>query len=394
MASRLLARRLVRTGCACVTLAALLAGCTTAGSSGSSSGTSVSGTTLAIYVSAPSGTLSPEARDVLAAETLAFHQSGRKVGKFTLTLVPSRLRELSDNARQAIGDTRTIAYVGELDPGSSADTMGIINAEDVLQVSPTDTALELSQSTPAISNTPGRYYEALSTYGRTFARVVPTAAYEAAAVVAEMESLGVKKVYVPTDGSDYGRALRDAFVSRAGTAGISVAGSDAIVGAVFYAGSSVGGATEVFTGAASSNPKAPLFAPSALDLNSFAAALPSAAQKNLYVSAPGFTSGDLPPAGKQFQSAFKTAYGHAPAPQAIFGYTAVAAIIHALQQAGSSAGNRSTVIHDFFHITNLSTPVGSLSINKNGDVSITGGAPFVFNRVKAGQLVPVKAAHA
>jgi branched-chain amino acid transport system substrate-binding protein len=392
MASRLLARRLVRTGCACVTLAVAVAGCTSSSSSSSSS-TSVTGNTLAIYVSAPAGTLSPEERDVLAAETLAFNQSGGRVGKFTLRLVPSRRPQLSDNARQAIGDTRTIAYVGELVPGSSADTLGITNAEDVLQVSPTDTAVELTQSTPAIPNTPNRYYEALSTYGRTFARVVPTSALEAEAVVAEMKSLGVRTVYVPTDGSEYGRALREAFASRAASAGLTVASSDASVDAVFYAGSSAAGATQVFTGAASSNPKAALFAPSALDLNSFATSLPAAAEKNLYVSAPGFTPGDLPPAGQQFESAFKASYGHAPLGQAIFGYAAMSAVIHALQQAGSSATDRSTVVHDFLHITNLSTAVGTISINKNGDVEFAGGAPFAFSRVKAGRLVPVKAAH-
>lgn len=390
MSRRLLKRGWLLVGCACFATVTGAASCST---SASSSSTSVTGNTLAIYVSAPSGTLSPEAQDVLAAETLAFDQSGHSVGKFTLSLVPSRRPELSDNARQAIGDTRTIAYLGELVPGSSADTLGITNAEDVLQVSPTDTAVELTQSTPAISNAPNRYYEALSTYGRTFARVVPTDALEAATVVAEMKSLGVKTVYVPTDGSEYGRALRQAFVSRAPSAGLSVVSSDAMVDAVFYAGSSASGATEVFTGAASSNPRAPLFAPSALDLNSFATALPAAAQKNLYVSAPGFTPGDLPAAGQQFESAFKSSYGHPPSTQAIFGYAAMSAVIHAIQQAGSSATDRSTVVHDFFHITHLSTAVGTISIDKNGDVVFAGGAPFVFSRVKAGKLVPVTAAH-
>jgi branched-chain amino acid transport system substrate-binding protein len=388
MSRRLLTRGWVLVGCACFATVTGAASCST---SGSSSGSSIAGSTLSIYVSVPWGTVSPEEQDVLSAEKLAFDQSGRKAGKYTLILERFRGRELSDTAREAIGDATTIAYLGELVPGTSGQTLGITNAEDVLQVSPTDTALELTQSTPAISNSPDRYYESLSTNGRTFARVVPTDALEAAAVVAEMESLGVKTVYVPTDGSEYGRALRESFVKQAGSA-ISVVSSDATADAVFYAGTSPRGAASVFDGAVTSDPKAVLFAPSALELESFATLLSAAAQKQLYVSSPGFTSSDLPAAGSRFASDFKTAYGHAPATQAIFGYAAMAAVIHALQQAGSSAGDRATVVHDFFHITNLSTVVGSISITKNGDVTFAGGPPFVFSRVKAGRLVPVKAA--
>ena len=386
MARRPLARRLVRTGCACVTLAFLIAGCTQA----SSSGTSVTGSTLTIYLSVPPGTGTPEEHDVVSAEQLAFQQSGGKVGKFTLRLRRFQGAKFSDNARKAIVDSTTIAYLGEIPPGASADTIGITNAQDVLQVSPTDTALELTQSSSAIPNSPQRYYESLSTNGRTFARLVPTTGLEAAAVLSQMQALGVKQVYVTGDGSEYGRALRAAFLRRARTA-VKVASSAAIAGAVFYAGSSAGEAARIFDGAVSGNPKADLFAPSALADNAFAASLSAAAQRNLYVSTPGFTPGTAPDPG--FASAFRAAYGHAPATEAVFGYAAMQAVIHALQRAGSSASNRKTVVQDFFAIHNFGTAAGAISIDKNGDVSFGGTPPFVFSRVKGRQLVPVKPAH-
>jgi branched-chain amino acid transport system substrate-binding protein len=390
MSRRLLKRGWLLVGCACFATVTGAASCST---SGSSSGSSISGSTLRIYISVPPGTLSPEAQDVLRAERLAFPRPGLRVGKYTVNLVRYAGSELSNTARQAIGDATTIAYLGELAPGDSADTLGITNAENVLQVSPTDTAVELTESTPAIPKTPDKYYEALSANGRTFARLVPTDAVEAAAVVTQMQALGVKRVYVPTDGSEYGRALRSAFVSRAGAAGITVAGSDATVDGVFYAGGSPRGAAGVFDGAVTSNPKVALFAPSALELDSFAGSLSTAAQKQLYVSSPGFTSSTEPAAASQFDSAFKAAYGHAPATQAVFGYAAMQAVIQALRRAGSSAGDRSTVVHDFFQITNFSTAAGAITIDKNGDVAFSGGAPLVFSRVKAGRLVPVKATH-
>jgi hypothetical protein len=67
------------------------------------------------------------------------------------------------------------------------------------------------------------------------------------------------------------------------------------------------------------------------------------------------------------------------------------AVLHALQQAGSSAGNRKTVVKDFFAIRNFGTAVGGISISKAGDANFSGGVPFVFSRVKAGKLIPEKA---
>jgi hypothetical protein len=43
------------------------------------------------------------------------------------------------------------------------------------------------------------------------------------------------------------------------------------------------------------------------------------------------------------------------------------------------------VVHDFFAIRNLNSVLGSFSIDKNGDTSLTA---FVISRVKRGKLVP------
>ncbi len=114
--------------------------------------------------------------------------------------------KVSDNARSAIIDKTAIAYLGEIAPGTSDQTAGITNALGLLQVSPTDTALELSQSTPAVADAPKTYFQSWGTYGRTFARVVPSSAVEAKALVAEMKAQSVKSLFVANDGSDYGRS--------------------------------------------------------------------------------------------------------------------------------------------------------------------------------------------
>lgn len=377
MRTRVLGR--ARAACACVLLAAGIAGCSAA----SNATVTVSGKTLTIYLSAASTDMPQVASDVLAAEKLALQQTGASVSGYTVHLVTLSGGKISDGARTAIQDKSAIAYLGEVVPHSSYASLGITNAADLLQVSPTDTAVELTQSTAAVADSPDMYYESLGTYGRTFARVVPTSRVEAAAQVQEMQALGVSRLYVADDGGAYGRAIALA-VKQDAQGKITPAGSETGADGVFYGSDSVAGAARFFNSAAASDPAAKLFGPSALSDASFAAAL-SPATRNVYVSAPGFLPGNLTAAGRGFVSAFTSTYGHAPAPEAIFGYEAMSAVLSVLKEAGSAANNRSTVVKDFFSIQNRQSVLGTYSINSNGDTSLTA---FVFSRLSRGRLVP------
>jgi branched-chain amino acid transport system substrate-binding protein len=375
-----------RAACAWALVAAGIAGCTSSGSANSS--VTVSGNVLTIYVSAAPTDQPEVARDVLEAEQLAFAQGTHRVGNFAIRMRLVRDATLSAQARTVIQDKSAVAYLGEIVPGSSAASLGITNALDILQVTPTDTALELTQTTPAVANAPDEYYESLSSYGRTFARVVPNSGKEAKAQVQEMHALGVTKLYVDSDGSDYGGAVSYAVKQDAGSAGLTVVGSPATADGAFYGSASPAAAASFFNRIAGSNPSAKLFGPSALDAPAFVSAL-APSVRNLYISVPGFLDSGLTPAGSTFVSRFSSAYGRAPAPQAIFGYEAMSAVLSVLKQAGTSAGNRTTVVHDFFAIKNRQSVLGTYSIDSDGDTSL---APFVFTRVKSGQLVPVPSA--
>ena len=379
-------RRVLARAGGCVALAAAIAGCTAP----ASSTVTVAGQSLTIYVGAPpNGRGGQTAQDVLAAEQLAVRQAPSKVGKYSLRLVVLRGSKVSDNARAAIGDKSAIAYLGEIDPGASAESVGITNAQDLLQVSPTDTAAALTEATAAVPDSPAVYYESFKTYGHTFARVVPSTALEAKALVAEMQARGVRRLYVVGDGSDYAKTLWQSVTGDASAASIAVQRSAAGADAVLYAGGSAAAAAQALNGAVASDPALKLFAPSAFDDQSLVAALSPAAARQLEVSAPGFLPKALPAgAATQFVAPFQTAYGHAPASQAIFGYEAMSAVLAVLQQAGAAANNRSTVVHDFLTMKNRSSVLGSYSIDGSGDTNL--GA-FVISRVTAGRLQPFKA---
>jgi branched-chain amino acid transport system substrate-binding protein len=305
------------------------------------------------------------------------------VSSFELKLSILHGPSISDQARTVIQDQTSIAYLGEVVPGSSYASIGITNALDLLQVSPTDTAVELTQATPAVSGAPDNYYESLSSYGRTFARVVPTSTEEAKAQVQEMQALGVTKLYVGDDGSPYGDAIAYAVRHDAGGA-LSVVSSESAADGVFYGSDSITTAARFFATAAAVNPSAKLFGPSALDDSSFAARMSSAVH-GLYISSPGFLSQDLSSEGSTFVSNFTSTYGHAPVTQAIFGYEAMSAVLAALDEAGSSANSRSVVVHDMLNLKRTQSVLGPYSMNGNGDTNI---APFVFSRLEHGSLVP------
>lgn len=378
MSSRVLARG--RAACACALFAVAIAGCTQNGSG--SSAVTVAGKTLTIYLSDAPTSQPQVARDVLAAEQLAFKQGQPSFNGFTVqTKVVSA--KISDQARTAIQDKTAIAYLGEVVPHSSYASLGITNAADLLQVSPTDTALELTQASPVVPGSPDTYYESKSSYNQTFARVVPNSAHEAKAQVQEMHALGVTKLYVTDDGGPYGAAIANV-VKQDAAGTFSVASSLSSADGAFYGGSSPSAAARFFQRAAAANPQIKLFAPSALADPTIAGRLTGAGR--VYVSAPGFLKSDLTPAGSQFVSQFATTYGRAPVAQAIFGYEAMAAVLAVLHKAGTAANNRSTVVSDFLSLKNRESVLGTYSMNSSGDTSI---APFVFSRVQQGKLVPL-----
>jgi branched-chain amino acid transport system substrate-binding protein len=359
-----------------------LAGCSSATATNA---VTVKGSTLTVYASRPpAGAGGQVVSDILDAEQLALHLSGARAGAYTVRLVPLSGREISANARAAVSDTTAIAYLGELVPGTSQDSVAITNELDLLEVSPTDTAAYLTQSTPALPGAPQMYYPSRSSYHETFARVTPNSAAEARAIVARISARHLTPLAIADDGTPYGATLATAVRDDARSAGLTVQTQTAGARAVFDAGEPGAALIAQLNRAVAASPSAALFAPSALWFDPTGIAqLSPAAQRALTVSTPGFDSSTLTPAGHGFVTAFTSTYGHAPAPQAIFGYEAMSAVLAVLRQAGRNAADRSVVVSDFRSLHDRSSVLGTYSISA-GDPSI---APFVFGRVRNGALV-------
>ncbi|HEX5193243.1 MAG TPA: ABC transporter substrate-binding protein [Solirubrobacteraceae bacterium] len=366
----------------CCAAAVALAGC--GSTTTNNQAVTVDGKVLTIYASQPPGAQTAVDADVLDAEKLALHQAGSKSGKYTLQLRVVHEATVSAAARAAISDKTAIAYLGEIQPGTSGASTQINNELGLLQISPTDTAVYLTQPTPAVPGSPQHWFPAHGNFGRTFARVVPNTAKEATKIVSEMGSLHRTKLFVTSDAGSYGRSVALEVRKDATATGITVVSSAAGADAVFYAGEPGAAATNAVDAAAAASPRADLFVPSALYDEGWVHGLSGAAQQRLYVSAPGFLPGHYQGTGPQFVSAFRSAFHHRPQPQAVFGYAAMQALLAGLQRAGANANSRADVTKDVQGLNNQHSALGTYTLN-GGDTNI---APFIFARPVAGTLVP------
>jgi branched-chain amino acid transport system substrate-binding protein len=370
----------------CASLGALalaLSGCSSTQSK-SNSAVTVTGSTLDVVATQPPGDPDQVDKDVLAGEQLALKQAGGKAGPFTIDLRVAHGNEVSASARSAVQDKKAIAYLGEIAPGTSGVSLQITNQVGVLQLSPTDTAVYLTQATPGVHDSPGHYYPASGTFHRTFGRVVPTTAQEAKALASDMRALHVSKLYVSGDGTAYGTSIVDEVRQDARAAGLTLVSAPSGADGIFYGGLDESSAIQAVDRLAAANSTAKLFAPSALYDDTLVAKLSPAAEKNLYVSAPGLPVRGQSAAATAFASAFQSSYGRAPQPQAVYGYETMAALLAVLKQLGASANSRAKVVTAFRGLKDRQSALGTYSLT-NGDTNL---ASFVIAHPAGGRLVP------
>ncbi|HEV2061920.1 MAG TPA: ABC transporter substrate-binding protein, partial [Solirubrobacteraceae bacterium] len=201
----------------------VLAGC---GRSERSEGSRIVGDTLTVYSSLPqTGPLAPVSRDLVRAEKLALEEAGGRAGDYKISYVSLDSTDprtghwapaqVAENARRAVEDLQTIAYLGELPTGASAISLPILNAGGMLQVSPGDTFAGLTVA--AGPGEPEKYYPSGR---RTFARMVPPDTEQVEQLMRLLRARDVQRVSLAEDGGVGARALLDRLAAQLRASGI------------------------------------------------------------------------------------------------------------------------------------------------------------------------------
>lgn len=365
--------------------------------------------TLKIYVSQPlKGARGGE--DNLRAVEIASEDEGGQIDGAKIEIVglndsaedgswvPSLVKR---NARMAADDPDAVAYIGDFDSGATKVAMPILNRAGMLQVSSGSTAVKLTKPTPELG-------ERIRPTGiRTFGRVVPNDNVQAAALASFMDEEDVNEVFVVDDGDTYGEGLRYRFEKVADATGIKISGAttltrEAQVGdvaermtssgadALLFAGSDLDLARDLFETVHRENGFIKLFGGDGLSFSSFLESIGDTAL-DTYITAPQLPAGNYAQSGESFLRGFEDRYGRPAEPMAVFAYEAGRAVIDSIRR-GARGDIRTEPIdalrintrNAFFDISERASPLGSYSIDANGDTTLSF---FGAYRVEDGELV-------
>jgi branched-chain amino acid transport system substrate-binding protein len=351
-----------------------------------------------IYSSLPlQGPEGDRSRSILNAEKLALKDAGGKAGSFKVTFAVVDNSTGSDgtakwtpdlvanNARKAVEDLRTIAYLGELDSEASAVSIPITNEAGFAQVSQGSTAVGLTKLVPgAEKGEPDKFYP---TAKRNFARVVPADDVEASAAGAWARKLGARSVFVLGDRSAEGDGLAELFRVAAQKQGLQIVGEDrmdprakdyvdlaakvaqARPDAVFFGGASDSNAKALWSALQHAVPKAKLIGTHDLLSADFYGDL-GPAERQTYLTSVAQDPGQLPARGQRFLRDYRREFGSRPDPYAAYGYASMSLLLDAIRRAGGAGRDREQVIRKVFDTNNFDSVLGRFSIDDNGDTNL------------------------
>ncbi len=399
-------------------MAPALAGCGGVGASPASSGV---GKQLTIYSSlplqGPSGAISQQ---IVGGEKLALSDAGGRIGSLTISYVS--LDDSSPtsgewdpgvtaaNAKVAARDPTTISYLGEYDSGATAVSLPLINSAGILQVSPASPYVGLTSSLDAGQDEPERFYP---TAKRTFGRVAPGDPVQAAAQVALMRKLGVRRLYVLADEDPFDAPLAQIVAGDARRAGIEVEGNDTIAiapGAVFtgeVAKIAESGAQAVFASATATSeaallwrqlhaadPHLKLLASSAM-LNAVFSSRLGAAEGATFLGSPVLAPHLYPASAQRVLARYSRRFAAPapsgsyvrlarPGPYVLYGYEAMSVVLDAIRSAGVHGDKRQAVIDRLFATRDRSSVLGVYSMQSSGETTSSSyGIDRVVNGVPA-----------
>lgn len=419
--------RLNRATAAGVLLPAVAFGVAACGSSGSSadktksSGAAAASGTLTVYSSLPlQGAQRPQTTDMVNGIRLALKQAGGKAGPFTIKYVSRddssaqagtwTAENVSANARAAAHDKSTAAYIGEFNSGASAISIPILSDAKVPQISPANTAVGLTADQPgAKPGEPAKFYPSGF---RNYVRIVPKDTIQGAALATIMKKDGCQKVAMTNDKEVYGAGLASNIEIAARAQGLNIIFNEGIdpkapnyrslasraktqgADCFVFAGITSNNGVQIYKDFEAALPAAKLYGPDGVAESGFfdpkEGGIPAKVAKKAKLTVATLSANSYGAVGKRFFDDYAKAYGKKnPNPYSIYGYEAMSLALDAIKRSGS--GKRPDVVKALFATKDRDSPLGTYSIDVNGDTTLTdygvykiaGGQQVFLETVKA-----------
>jgi branched-chain amino acid transport system substrate-binding protein len=397
-------------------LALTLAACGSDDEGDGGSGGEGGGQTLTIYSSLPlQGAARAQAVATVNGAKLALKEAGGKVGDFTIEYVSLddstaqaggwEPGQTASNARKAIGDDSTIAYIGEFNSGATAVSLPLLNEAGIAQVSPGNTAVGITSDDPgAEPGEPDKYYP---TGQRTYARILPKDTYQGAALAALAKEEGCASAYILNDKEVYGSGLASNVELSAEKVDLEIKGNEGIdknapnyrslgskikdsgAECFIYCGITANNAVQLFKDMAIALPDGALLGPEGVGETGFfdssEGGLPPDVASRVLITIPGVAPEEYPPAGQEFLKAYEEEYDEKnPDRYAVYGYESMSLILDAIARAGENGGDRAAVVEQLLATKDREGVFGNYSIDENGDITLT---PYGVYGIEDDQLV-------
>ena len=330
---------------------------------------------------------------------LALWQVGNRAGPFTVQYYslddstgpdgwdPS---QTAANARRAAADPNSVFYIGEFDDEASEVSMPILKAAGIPEVSPVNTYVGLTANPSGTKSPPAD--SGSQTGARTYLRIVPTDAVQAAADLLAMQDAGCTRAAVADDGEPYGTGLAQLVEAQRRNFAVEVTGVTALdPGArtfrqsilaikagrpdcVMLAGVASPAAVRVTTGLHAALPGARIFAPDAMCTSAWTNPLDGGVSRSIdpLIECTQLTlRPSAYPGGKVFIAAYKARYGVSdPSPYAILGYEAMSLGLSTIASLGANGDSKSAVLSALFSTTNRHSVLGTYGFNRDGDTTL------------------------
>jgi branched-chain amino acid transport system substrate-binding protein len=365
---------------------------------------------LTIYASLPlQGPQRQRSFDMDAGMRLALKQAGGRVGSHQIRY---RLLDDSDpdergwtqkavaeNANRAADDKSTAVYLGEFNSGATAVSILTLSGKHVPQISAGSTAVGLTSDGPgAGQGEPENHYQ---DDFRNFVRVVPKDDIQGDALTAIMLADGCTRVGMINDGGGYGAGLARNVKSSAKSRDLRIVFDETIdlttpdytararraarrgVDCFLFTGDTKSDAPKIYRAmAVALPPSARFYGGDGVADASFTdprlGGVPDEIAARVQLTIPTLGPRGFGAAGRKFFADFANEYpgNRNPDPYAIYAYESMKLALDAIARAASS--DRDEIVKALFATRNRHSVLGTYSIDRNGDTSLTDYGRFAI----------------